>query len=46
LNHCVDSVRTPRSKYNFCAMFCEKFRGAFPNAAAGSGDYYDFVGDI
>src|SRR6202043_1742239 len=39
LNHCVDSVRTPRSKDNFCAMFREKFRGAFPNSAAGSGDY-------
>jgi len=25
---------------------CEKLRGAFPNAAAGSGDYYNFVGDI
>jgi hypothetical protein len=27
-------------------MFCEKLRGAFPDAAAGSGDHDDFVGDI
>ena len=27
-------------------LFCEEPGGAFPNAAAGSGDYYDFVGDI
>src|SRR2546422_7593207 len=46
LNHCVDPVRTPRSQYNSCSLLCEKFRGAFPNAAAGSGDYYNFVGDI
>jgi len=46
LNHCVDPVRTPRSKYNFCSSFCENLRGAFPNAAAGSGDYYNFVGYI
>ena len=46
LNHCVDPVRTPRSQYNSCSLLCEKLRGAFPNAAAGSGDYYNFVGDI
>jgi hypothetical protein len=46
LNHCVDPVRTPRSEYNFCSLFGEKLRGAFPNAAAGSGDYYNFAGDI
>jgi len=27
-------------------LFCEKLRGAFPNPAAGSGDYHNFVGDI
>jgi hypothetical protein len=36
----------PRSQYNFGSLFCEKLRGAFPYAAAGSGDYYNFVGDI
>jgi hypothetical protein len=46
LNHCVDPVRTPRSKYNFRSLFCEKLRGAFPNAAASSGDYYNFARDI
>jgi hypothetical protein len=46
LNHGVDPVRTPRSQYNFCSLFCEKFRGAFPNAATGSGDYYNLAGDI
>jgi hypothetical protein len=36
----------PRSQYNFCSLFCERLRGAFPYAAAGSRDYYNFVGDI
>jgi len=30
LNHCVDPVRTPRSKYNFCSLFCEKLRVLSP----------------
>src|ERR1700680_2727925 len=46
LNHCVDPVRTPRSQYNVCSLICEELRGAFSNAAAGSGDDYNFVGDI
>jgi hypothetical protein len=46
LDHCVDPVRAPRSQYNLCSSFCEKPRGAFPNAAAGSGDDDDLVGDI
>jgi len=27
-------------------LFSENLRGAFPNAATRSGDYYNFVGDI
>src|SRR4029077_19862623 len=46
LNHCIDPVRTPRSWYNFCSSFCDKLCRAFPNTAAGSGDYYNFAGDI
>jgi len=47
LNHCVDPVQNAALLvHNFCSLFCEKLRGAFPNAAAGSGDYYNFVGDI
>jgi hypothetical protein len=46
LNHGVDPIETPRSQYNSCSLFCEKLRSAFPNAAAGSGDYYNFVSDV
>ena len=46
LNYCVDPVRTPCSQYNSCSLLCEKLRSAFPNAAAGAGDDYNFVGDV
>jgi hypothetical protein len=41
VDDCVYTVLTPRSQDNLCSLCCEKLGGAFPDAAAGSGDYYD-----